>query len=122
MTKMASAARNGIRMMEVSMSGSFHREEQHNHHAGHEQERIGLQVAGLEKAQSAANDLRRSMQTTNAQSSHNPLVEPVGQTRERFMSDGNQSGVNLIEVEPVTHHAGNQAKLGRKRIPFRVAI
>src|SRR5215475_983199 len=104
MKRIPSAATKGRRMREVSMGWlSFESKQKHDYHAGNDEERIGLQIAGLHKAQRAAENVRGARYATHAQAGNNPAINPVRQSRERFVSDSDHDSIELIEIEKVPH-------------------
>src|SRR5262249_37351647 len=90
---MNSAANSGRRMMKVRLSSvapvwlSLEREDHDDHDAHYEQEGISLQATRLHQAQGAAENLRRAMGPTHAQTRDDPAVEPVGQPGQGFVRE-----------------------------------
>ena len=62
------------------------------------------------------------MQTAHAEAGDDPAVEPIGETRNGFVRDGDQAGVNLVEIETVAHGTGKEAELLGQRIFLGVRV
>src|SRR5580765_5466224 len=104
----ASAASRGMIMIRVRMDISSRlpqSEIQHKSHTECEQERVGLDIAGLDQAQHAANDLRRSVRAAHDKPGDDPAVETRRYAGKHIVRADENRLVQLIKVKAIPHRA-----------------
>src|SRR5437764_12023575 len=62
------------------------------------------------------------MKTTNAETGDQPLVDPIGESRQHFVSGGDHEAVKLVEVKAMPHGTREEANFFRDGIGFGSAV
>src|SRR5438270_3674186 len=110
-------------MQIIQVNILWHQNDEQDHcHSEREQKRVGLQVASLDQAQNPSNAFGSTMEAANAKARDEPLVNPVREPREHFVSGGDQKLVKLVEIKSPAHRARQNAQFFGNWITFSAAV
>src|SRR3954469_11014767 len=108
-------------MIQVSML-AYQDNEQHDSDPDGAKKGVGLQVAGLNQAQSAAKDFNGSMNATNAEACDHPFIDPIREAGKRLVGGRNQKLIKLIEIKLLSQKARECRKAFLDRIGAGLAV